>query len=103
MNVRPDRFKAVVADLATLRDEVAALTRLLNLCIKQPAADRDPSVLGFCKRHGISRSTYENWRRAGLAPAETRGPRRIIITEDAENDWLAERAKSPAAADNPRT
>jgi hypothetical protein len=50
---------------------------------------RDPSIAGFCRRKGISRSHYINLRRAGLGPREASVGRRKIITESAEREWDA--------------
>jgi predicted DNA-binding transcriptional regulator AlpA len=42
----------------------------------------------FCRRHGISRSTFYNLRRTGQGPRETRIGRRIIITAAHAAAWL---------------
>jgi hypothetical protein len=61
------------------------------------------SIAEFCREHGISRGTFANWRRAGIAPATVqpiaRG--RVLISEQAERDWLtryATLAEAVAAA-----
>jgi hypothetical protein len=47
------------------------------------------SVAEFCASIGVSRSTFETWRRRGIGPAELQPIRggRIIITEQAEQQW----------------
>jgi len=49
------------------------------------------SVDEFCRAYGISRSTFENWRRCDppLGPVELQPipGGRIIITEEAEAEW----------------
>jgi hypothetical protein len=49
------------------------------------------SVTEFCASIGISRSTYETWRRRGIGPGELQPipGGRIIITEEAEAAWRA--------------
>jgi hypothetical protein len=62
---------------------------------RKPAATRSPikrtgkSVGEFCVAIGISRSTFETWRRRGLGPAELQpiAGGRIVITEEAERAW----------------
>jgi hypothetical protein len=46
----------------------------------------------FCARHGISPGLYDKLKKRGLAPRETYLLDRIIITDEAEDDWLRERA-----------
>jgi predicted DNA-binding transcriptional regulator AlpA len=53
--------------------------------------ERDPSIGGFCKRHGISRATFFNLRRAGKAPRVTAIGSRRVISEDAEREWVKAR------------
>jgi hypothetical protein len=47
------------------------------------------SVAEFCASIGISRSTFETWRRRGIGPGELQPipGGRIIITEEAEAAW----------------
>ena len=49
------------------------------------------SVDEFCAAYGVSRSTFETWRRQGLGPAEIQPVKggRIIISEEAEAQWKA--------------
>jgi predicted DNA-binding transcriptional regulator AlpA len=54
------------------------------------------SVIEFCARHTISRSTFYNLKRAGLGPHETRVGRRIIITRASAAAWLRKREKESA-------
>jgi hypothetical protein len=51
----------------------------------------DRSIAGFCYRHGWSRSTYENNRRLGLGPRETRARpgAKVTITEPSEAEYDA--------------
>jgi hypothetical protein len=55
----------------------------------------------FCAAYGISRSTFEEWRRRGLGPAELQPipGGRIIISAAAEAEWLAKRSTLAAVAD----
>jgi hypothetical protein len=55
----------------------------------------------FCEAYGISRSTFEEWRRRGLGPAELQPipGGRIIISEQAEREWLAKRIAPAAVAE----
>jgi hypothetical protein len=59
------------------------------------------SVAEFCAAWGVSRSTFEEWRRRKppLGPAELQPipGGRIIITEQAEAEWAAQRTAQPAA------
>jgi hypothetical protein len=47
------------------------------------------SVAEFCTSYGVSRSTFETWRRRGLGPAELQPIKggRIIISEESETEW----------------
>jgi len=49
------------------------------------------SVDEFRAAYGVSRSTFETWRRQGLGPAEIQPVKggRIIISEEAELQWKA--------------
>jgi len=48
------------------------------------------SINEFCASHGISRKTFDNWVKAGKGPRLLRPVPggRILITDDAERDWL---------------
>jgi hypothetical protein len=50
----------------------------------------------FCARHGISPGLYDKMRKLGIGPEETNLLDRVIITDTAENKWLAERAAASA-------
>lgn len=51
-------------------------------------ADRDAySIKEFCQRHNLSRGTYYNMRREGLAPVEVRVFTRVLITKEAAEAW----------------
>jgi hypothetical protein len=53
---------------------------------------RSFSIPQFCARNGdMSEGFYQKIRKLGLGPRETRILDRIIITEEAESDWLRER------------
>jgi hypothetical protein len=54
----------------------------------QPVEDA-PTIEGFCFRKRISRSSYINYRKLGVGPAETRAVPggRVIITKEAEAAW----------------
>jgi transposase-like protein len=93
VNIRPETFRGLVAEVASLREDMRALKKAIaEGALATRAPNQDPTIDGFCSRHGISRNTFLNWRRAGLAPAETRVSRRVIITPEAESEWLMERA-----------
>jgi hypothetical protein len=66
---------------------------------REPRLGKSPAQ--FCEAYGISRSTFEAWRRAGLGPAELQPIRggRIIISEQAEREWLAKRIAPAAVAE----
>jgi len=65
--------------------ECTILSRLVVPKVKRTGK----SVAEFCASIGISRSTFEVWRRQGLGPAELQPipGGRIIITEQAEDEW----------------
>ncbi|KRR14528.1 hypothetical protein [Bradyrhizobium valentinum] len=44
----------------------------------------------FCARHGISPGLYDKLKRLGLGPREKHVLDRIIITVEAEDEWLSE-------------
>jgi hypothetical protein len=47
------------------------------------------SIAEFCQAYGISRSTWNNWQKAGLGPAVTQPVPggRVLITTEAEEEW----------------
>jgi hypothetical protein len=57
------------------------------------------SIAEFCRSHGVSRRTFENWRAAGVAPALTQPipGGRILISEQAEQAWLLKYTEFAAA------
>jgi hypothetical protein len=61
---------------------------------------RGKSPAEFCATYGISRSTYEEWQRRGIGPAVLQPipGGRVIITDQAEADWLAKRTAFAAVA-----
>lgn len=99
MNISPTAYRELVHDVATLKTQVATLLQLLS---GQRATQRDSSITGFCKRHGISRGTYWNMQQEGKGPRVISvGKQRRVITEEAEADWIHERqaaAEADAAA-----
>jgi hypothetical protein len=56
------------------------------------------SIEEFCKTHGVSRGTYYNLRKAGLAPTEMRVFSRRMISVEAAARWRAERETDPQIA-----
>jgi hypothetical protein len=66
-----------------------------------PIARAGVSPAEFCERYGISRKTFERWRRLGLGPAEVQPipGGRIFISEQAEKEWLARHTAMAAVAD----
>jgi predicted site-specific integrase-resolvase len=49
------------------------------------------SVREFCQSYHISRRTFEHWQKKGIGPAITQPAGRngrIVISEQAERDWL---------------
>jgi hypothetical protein len=52
----------------------------------------------FCARHGISPGLYDKLKARGLGPREVYLLERIIITEEAESDWLRERQAATEVA-----
>jgi hypothetical protein len=89
---RSPTVAALRHDIAHLKEQIASILSVLGISKR-----RDPSIAGFCRRHGISRGTYLNLRRRGKAPREVAAGTRRIITEQAEADWIAERESEAAA------
>jgi predicted DNA-binding transcriptional regulator AlpA len=52
----------------------------------------------FCRRHGISRSTYYNAQRDGVGPQEMRLGNRVMISREAAERWRREREVTTADA-----
>ena len=63
--------------------------------LKRPAK----SIREFCESYGISRGTFANWRKDGLAPACTQVvPRgRVLITQESEDQWTRAHTALPDA------
>jgi hypothetical protein len=57
------------------------------------------SIQEFCNSWGVSRATFDNWRRRGLAPKLVQPiPRgRVLITQEAESEWVARHASLATA------
>jgi hypothetical protein len=64
-----------------------------------PGSWEDRSIDGFCIRHNMSRASYYNRRRRGLAPVEVQPVPggKIPITEAAEREYDAKYSR-PAVA-----
>jgi hypothetical protein len=60
MSASPN-LAAVAREVDLLKEQVTSLFSLVG----QQAKPRDPSIKGFCERHGISRGTYLNLRNVG--------------------------------------
>ena len=45
----------------------------------------------FCARHGLSPGLYDKMKKLKMGPRETNVLDRIIITDEAEAEWLEER------------
>jgi hypothetical protein len=94
MNISPSKYQSMVEELDRLKTQVAAIFGMLASSHNQ---DRDPSISGFCRRNGICRASYFNMRDRGEGPTETRvGPKRIIITEQHEDEWRRKRQEVAA-------
>lgn len=90
MNISPQKFQALTEKITALEIQMAGILTIVGAASKK--ADRDPSIPGFCERHGFSIGTYKNLRKRGKAPRETLvSANRIIITEEDEAEWLAAR------------
>jgi predicted DNA-binding transcriptional regulator AlpA len=49
------------------------------------------SIDEFCARHGISRGSFYNLRKAGLGPREMKLGARVLISVEAAADWRRQR------------
>ncbi|MHC2530586.1 hypothetical protein [Bradyrhizobium diazoefficiens] len=56
------------------------------------------TVAEFCAMHGMSIGLYQKQRKEGLTPREFRVGRRVMITVEAEAEWLAAREAAAAVA-----
>jgi hypothetical protein len=54
------------------------------------------SIPEFCHDHNISRSSYYNLKRDGIAPREMRVNSRVLISAEAARDWRVEREQAAA-------
>lgn len=61
-------------------------------------SQRSFSPSQFCARHGISESMFRQLKKLGKAPREIKVLDRILITTEAEDEWLAARAAETTAA-----
>lgn len=52
---------------------------------------RDPSVLGFCQRHQISRSHFYNLLARGEGPRIFRIGKLVRVSAEAEAEWVRQR------------
>jgi hypothetical protein len=83
--------------VASLERQIALLEKKVDRLIEMVSGltpkkrERDPSIDGFCRRHGFTRRHYTNLRNRGEAPRETAAGSRRIITEEAEFEWIAAR------------
>jgi predicted DNA-binding transcriptional regulator AlpA len=68
--------------------------------VSPPIADKKTfSIDEFCALHSISRATYFNLRNEGKAPEEMQvGPRRIMISAEAAQDWRRRMTRKVPAA-----
>ena len=64
-----------------------------------PPDDPDAYTIGeFCRRHMLSRPTYNRLRLQGLGPREIKFAQKVLITKEAASDWRREREAATAAA-----
>ncbi len=64
-----------------------------------PPDDPDAYTIGeFCRRHMLSRPTYNRLRSQGLGPREIKLAQKVLITKEAAADWRIEREAATAAA-----
>ena len=53
--------------------------------------DLPRTIVEFCRRNGLSRTSYFELRRRGQAPREMRLLSKVLISPEAESDWRRER------------
>ena len=53
--------------------------------------DLPRTIAEFCRRNGLSRTSYFELRRRGQAPREMRVLAKVLICPEAESDWRRER------------
>lgn len=77
---------------------------------KIPEGRRSSTITDFCLRNGFSKGTFYNMCEAGRGPRLLRPTGKeggvVLITEEAESDWIKEREARDAAeisADAPKT
>jgi hypothetical protein len=67
---------------------------------KEHGARRQPgdahTVPSFCRSNTISQATYRRMKNAGKGPREMEVFGRVVITEQAEQDWRLERERETA-------
>ena len=60
------------------------------------------SISTWCERKGISRSSYYELKKKGLAPAEIRVGTKPLILDKADEDWDKMMSKRAAAEQSTR-
>lgn len=64
-----------------------------------PPDDPDAfTIAEFCRRHMLSRPTYNRLRASGRGPREIKLDQKVLITKEAAADWRREREAATAAA-----
>ena len=86
-------IQQLAAELDDLRRQVAGILKLLARDV-----DNDRSIVGFCRRQGISRSSFYNLLKAGKGPRISHIGGRRTITPEAERAWEIEREAEGQAA-----
>jgi hypothetical protein len=65
---------------------------------RAPPDDPDAYTIDeFCRRHMISRPTYNRLRASGRGPREIKLDQKVLITKEAAADWRREREAASAA------
>jgi len=79
---------------------VANFTKAENAKALQQAGipQRSFSPGQFCARHNISETMYRGMKKRGIGPREIRVLDRVLITTEAEDEWLAARAADTETA-----